>query len=302
MKISRTVREAIKTVVFLLVVALIVIAYVIYPMTKTKTTMSRVDVEEYNADSLGVNDPTVFVEAGLTADTFRVESDGLTTLACLYLTSDNLPADSVRGTAFLLHADGDSRDDLLDLASLLVDSNFAVVAIDQRAAGYSTGNYRGEGREEADDLDAILSFLDLRAMLKHPAVVVGFALGGDACLLAAQDDERINASVVVDPYVTTMRMQNVLRKQHGVYWFPLYRTVMSFWYGIRSGYAAPYRKTENIKPVACPTLLMVDTASVREKEFVRLIEVSDSTLLQVTTTPTEREQLLDQIAAFLTRP
>ncbi|TFH40212.1 MAG: alpha/beta hydrolase, partial [Lysobacterales bacterium] len=224
------------------------------------------------------------------------------TLACLYLTSDNLPAESIRGTSFLLHADGDRRDDLLDLAGRLVDSNFAVVAIDQRAAGYSTGKYRGEGREEADDLDAILSFLDLRAMLKRPAVVVGFSLGGDACLLAPQDDERIDAAVVVDPYVTTLRMQNTLRKNHGVFWFPLYRTVMSFWYGIRSGNAAPYRKTENIKPVACPTLLMVDTASVQEEEFVKLIEVSDSTLLQVTTTPTEREQLLDQIAAFVTRP
>jgi pimeloyl-ACP methyl ester carboxylesterase len=301
MKISRTVREAIQTVVFLLVVALIVSTYIIYPLTKTKTIMARADVEDYSTDSLRANDPTVFVETGLTADTFRIESDGLTILACLYLTSDSLPVDSVRGTAFLLHADGDSRDDLLDLAGRLADSNFAVVAIDQRAAGYSTGQYRGEGREEADDLDAILSFLDLRAKLKHPAVVVGFSLGGDACLLAAQDDERIDAAVVVDPYVTTLRMQNVLRKQHGVYWFPLYRTIMSFWYGIRSGYAAPYRKTENIKPVACPTLLMVDSTSVQEKELVRLIELSDKTLLQVTTTPTEREQLLDQVAAFVTK-
>ena len=302
MKISRTVKEAIQTIVFLLVVALIVITYVVYPLTKTKTTMARADVDEYDADSLMLNDPTLFVEAGLAADTFRVESDGLTQLACLYLKSDILPSDSIRGTAFLLHADGDSRADLLDLAGRLVDSNFVVVAIDQRAAGYSSGKYRGEGREEADDLDAILSFLDLRAMLKRPVVTVGFSLGADACLLAAQDDERIDATVVVQPYVTTMRMQNILRKQHGVYWFPFYRTVSSFWYGIRSGYAAPYRKTENIKPVACPTLLMVDTASVQEEEYVRLVEVSDSTQLEVITTPTEREQLLDRIAAFVTRP
>jgi pimeloyl-ACP methyl ester carboxylesterase len=302
MKISRTVREAIQTVVFLLVVALIVVAYVVYPLTKVKTTMARADIEEYNADSLMANDPALFVEAGFAADTFRVESDGLTTLACLYIKPENLASDSIRGTAFLLHADGDSRADLLDLAGRLVDSNFAVVAIDQRASGYSSGKYHGEGREEADDLDAILSFLDLRAILKHPAVTVGFGLGGDACLLAALDDQRIDASVVVDPYVTTKRMQNILRKQYGVYWIPFYRSVMSFWYGIRSGYAAPYRKTENIKPVACPTLLMVDTASVQEEEFVRLIEVSGSTQLKVITTPTEREQLLDQITAFVTRP
>ena len=279
--------------------ALLITAYVIYPLNKAKTVMARADIDEFDTDSLVVNDGAVFVEAGLRADTFRVESDGLTNLACLYLT-DTAAADSLRGTVFLLHADGGTRDDLLDLAVRLVDSSYAVVAIDQRASGHSTGKYRGEGREEADDLDAIVSWLDLRAKLTHPTVVVGFSLGGDACLLAARDDERIDAAVVAQPYVTTLRMQNLLRQKHGVYWMPFYRTIMSFWYGIRSGYAAPYRKIEDIKPVACPTLLMADSASLQEEEFVKLIEVSDSTRLEVITTPAEREQLLDKIAEFVT--
>jgi pimeloyl-ACP methyl ester carboxylesterase len=171
-RLSRRTIETINTVTFLLVVAALVACYVIYPLFRVKTSMGRTNLDDYNADSLAVNDATAYIEIGLNPDTFRVESDGLTTLACLYVAPDLDSLGQIKGTVFLVHEDGADRDAMAPLARMFVDSGFAVVAFDQRASGRSTGEYRGEGRYEASDLDEIIRYLDLRERIIHPLITV----------------------------------------------------------------------------------------------------------------------------------
>lgn len=299
-RISRQMKEIIKTVTFLLVVAALVTVYVIYPLNRVKTSMARTNLDDYDDDSLALNDATAYIEIGLTADTFRVESDGLTTLACLYLAPNVDSAGKIKGTTFLVHKDGADRDAVAPLARLLVDSGFAVVAFDQRASGRSTGEYRGEGQYEASDIQEMIRYLDLRERIIHPLIIVGYSLGGDAAILAARDEKRIDAVVAIDPYLTTRRMQDALKKQHNMFWFPFFRTIMWWWYDIRSSYAAPYRDIDDIEAIACRTLLLTTAEAAEEDEVLRIKELSSPELLQIKTTPASDEEIDREILHFVT--
>jgi len=299
-RISRRMKETINTVTFLLVVAALVACYVIYPLNRVKTSMGRTNLNDYNADSLTVNDATAYIEIGLNPDTFRVESDGLTTLACLYVAPNLDSLGQIKGTVFLVHEDGADRDAMAPLALLFVDSGFAVVAFDQRASGRSTGKYRGEGQYEASDLNEIIRYLDLRGRIIHPLITVGYSLGADGGLLAALEEKRINGVVAVNPYLSTRRMQDALKKQYDMLWFPFFRTIMWWWYDIRSSYAAPYRDIDDIEPVACRTLLLTTPEAARDDEVQRIKELSPPELLESRTIPALEEELHREILHFAT--
>ncbi|MBD3404302.1 hypothetical protein GF420_15540 [candidate division GN15 bacterium] len=298
MKLSRQVREIINVVIFLLVVGLLLTFYVIYPLNKAKDTMGRADFDDYEAlgDSLLPDaDATPFVEAGLVIDTFRVESDGLTTLSCIYVDPDTTrPLDSLAGTVFLVPSEYEDRNAVVPLAKQLSDAGYVVVTYDQRATGSSTGLYHGEGQYEATDLEALIAWLDLRNRLSHPLSVVGYDAGADAALLTAHDEGRIDKVIAVRPYLTTTRWLDVLADRNDWWWFPFRRTVMWWWYNLRSNYAARYREVDMIEPVGCPTTLIV-TEPARDHEAVqKLVEVSSDSLLTVTTVPAE-----DSLASHL---
>jgi len=301
-RISRQVREIINIVLFFVIVGVVITAYVIYPLNRTKNTMGRADIDEYNFDSLPANDPSPFFGAGLAADTFSLEININTTLACLYIEPTDSALDTPLGTVFLLNNQRKDRNSLLPLAQRLADSGYAVVAYDQRASGLSSGKYHGEGFYEANDLGEIIPYLVLRERIYPPVAVVGFSLGADAALLAPLDEERIDMAAAINPYLTTMRYQNMLKEEHGTLWFPFFRTVMWWWYNMRSGYAAPYRKIDDIKPVACRTLLFSDADEINDLEFVKIKEVSDPELLNLKLLPDDENILYDEIISFIIQP
>ncbi|RKX24528.1 MAG: hypothetical protein DRP47_11245 [Candidatus Zixiibacteriota bacterium] len=305
-KLSQNIKEIIKTVGFLVIVGILITAYMIYPLNRTKATMGRQNVDDYNPDSMVVNDISAYIEAGLcdtgltdtaeiTFDTFRVETDGLTNIACLWLTPSR-NNDSAMGTIFLIHDDEANRDSLAPMAQVFIDSGFSVVVYDQRGTGRSTGKYRGEGRYEADDLQEIIRYLDLRGRIVHPLVIVGHSLGADAAMLCALDEGRIDCVVAVTPYLSSTRWLDLLKQKHDMIWFPFFRTIMWWWYNIRSSYAAPYRELEDIRPVGCPTLLIVDNETITCDEVIRLKEISSAELLYL---PTTGEVSPNDILAFI---
>ena len=312
MKLSRQVREIINIVVFLLILGIILTLYVIYPLTRTKDAMARADIDRLSddddSDSLSdslmvVNDPAAFVEAGLFVDTFRVEADGLTQLSCVFIKPDSTgPIDSARGTVFLVPPEWSDRTAMIPLAEALIDSGYNVVTYDQRATGGSTGKYHGEGRYEASDLEALLAWLELRNRLVHPLTVVGGGLGGDAALLAAREEGRIDYVIAWHPYLTTTGWLDGLAERKGWLWFPFRRTVMWFWYNLRSGYAAPYREMDQINEVGCPTLVVEPTSGDSEA-IERLREVSPEHLLTIKTTESKDfEGDLNTIIGYIVAP
>ncbi len=299
-KLSRQTKEIIKTVLFFIVLALVLFVYVIYPLNRAKALMARANIDQYSPDSLITNDPAAYAEAGLPADTFRIESDGLTNLACLSVPVAGDSATTARGTVFLIHRDADNRDSLVSLAAILHDSGFAVYTYDQRASQRSTGKYRGDGTHEASDLEELISHLEIRNMVTHPLYVVGYQLGADAALLAAEEEKRIDGVVAIGPYLTTLRMQDALRERFDTYWFPFYRTIMWWWYEIRSGYATIYRRLEDIRGVNCRTLVLVAPDRADSKEMTRLKEVSQPELLRVQTLSQDENTVYRAVLEFLT--
>lgn len=301
--ISRQIREILEVVVFLLVVGVLLTAYVIYPLNRSAAVWSRADIEEFNIDSLPPNDITAFEEFGLMPDSFRIEADGLTNLACVYLAAGTDSTDSssnVSGTVALLHADNDNRDSMLVAASMLHDAGYNVVMYDQRASRLSSGKYHGDGQFEAADLAELIRYLDLRDKISHPLIVVGYELGADAAMLAEDETRRIDGVIAIDPYLTSLRMQDKLREKYDTYWFPFYRTIMWWWYGMRSGYDISYREIEHLNAVEHKTLLFVGPDELDDPEVLRLKELAPANLLEIHgETPTQEDllKLVERIAS-----
>ncbi len=295
-RISRKTREILEIVVFFVVVGVLLTAFVIYPLSATKSQFARPDIDDYDPnDTIMVNAPGVYADLGNRVDTFFVDADGLTTLGCLYVSPpDSLAVgDSLRGTIFLLHADNANRDSVYHLASALIDSGFAIAAYDQRASRYSTGKFRGEGRLEANDLDEVIRHLDIRQQLIHPVIVVGFETGGDAAMIMAREESRIDAVVAVDPYLTTKRLQDIKKERHDAFWLPFYRSVMWFWYEIRSGYAVDYRQTEQLEATGRPSILFIPTELQTDETVFYLAEISNENLLEIRDIPDDHSDVIE---------
>ncbi|MCH9025477.1 MAG: hypothetical protein IH931_09115, partial [candidate division Zixibacteria bacterium] len=284
----------------LLAIGILVTFYWIYPLSLAKTGMGRNNLDEYNdlPDTLSElpNEALLWEEAGLKPDTFRLDADGLTTLACLRC----LPEDSSIGTVFLLHNDNQNRDSILWLASALVVSGYTIVACDQRASGRSSGQYRGGGQYESSDLDELIANIDLRYRLKHPLVAVGFGTGADAVILSTQNESRLDAIVAIEPYLTSTRLLDKLKKQHDMLWFPFFRSVVWWWYEMRSSYAVEYRDISDIDPVGAPALLFIASEDFDDEEVRQIETVSSSSgKLRLEKTPADNGSLETIILDFV---
>ncbi len=296
---KRQTKENIQIVIFFLIVVWLIFFYIVYPLNRTKAMMGRADLDDYKerADTLIANEAALWIQAAWTPDTFRVETDGLTSIAGLICVS----LDSAIGTVILLHDDGENRDSVLSLALAFLSSNYSVVAYDQRAAGRSTGEYRGDGWLEGNDLTEIIAYLDLRHQLTHPMTVVGFGAGADAAILSSLNENRIEAVVAMNPYLSSSRWLDILKTKHETWWFPFFRTVMWWYYGLRSSYAAPYRELDNIQALKVPTMLFVEEPLLSDPEVLRLKELSSDTLLTLHPTPTDESGRLDRVLEFVAK-
>ncbi len=286
-RLSRGTRETIKTILFIVAVLILVLIYVVYPLNRTKAFMARPDIDELPADSvLLANDITPFVEAGFKADSFRVESDGLTKLAAVMIAPvDSLP----RGLAILIPDERKNRDQMIPLARAFVDSGFAVATYDQRASGGSSGRYHSDGQYEASDLQAVIADLEIHGRMAHPLVVVGYSAGADAALLTAIEEKRIDALAAVEPYLTTDRMFDKVKQTTSHIWYPFHRTMFWWWYNIRSSYAAEYRDSEQLRAPARKTLLYVSPEQQDDPAVRKLVELAPELISLRPVTMTEQE-------------
>lgn len=278
---SRATRETVQTIAVIVLVLLLTAVYVVYPLIKTKALMARPDIDSYKPDSIPLNDPTMFVEAGLAADTFRVEADGLTKLACIRIAPKPTNDSASLGLAVLIHCEGLDRSSLLNEAKALADAGTEVILYDQRASGLSGGKYRSDGQLEATDLEAVIGYLEIQGKLRHPLSVVGWGIGGDAAIWASSEESRINQVIAIDPNLTTDRMVQQILEKNNVIWLPLRQTVFWWWYKIRSGYAATDRTVDNMTAVNCRTVIGLSTDRLNSEEVSKLVSISSPELLTI---------------------
>jgi pimeloyl-ACP methyl ester carboxylesterase len=298
-RLSRQVKEVIKTIAVVLAIGLLIFFYWIYPLGRAKAMWGRVDLDTFNRDSVTarLNDPSSFKGGTATIDTFRVDADGSTLLAGVYLQSSTGLAP--RGTIILLHAERADRTSLAPLALKLVDSGFAVAVYDQRAVGLSTGKYHSDGRMEASDLEAIIGHLGLHNQLTPPVIVAGWNLGADAALAAENEEKRIAAVLAVEPYLSTRRVIDSYTAEFSTWWFPVRQTMLWFWFNARSSYGLEYIEADAVPGAAGRTVLMI-TEGRRQSPEVHALSAKSSALLTLAATTTDQNKLVETIVTLAT--
>ena len=291
-------KEIINIIAFFVLLGAIIFFYMVYPLNRTKAFMGRPNLDDYKerADSIIANDDSTWSALGLSPDTFRVDTDGLTTVAGLIC----MPEDSVIGTVIILHDDGQNRDSVISLAMAFLSSGYSVIAYDQRAAGRSSGEYIGDGWYEANDLNEIIVYLDLRNQLVHPVSIVGYGISADAAILSSLDEQRIDKVAAMNPCLSSSRWLEILKSKNDLWWWPFWKAVTWWYYELRSSYAAPYREIDDIKAVRVPTMIFVEKSWMDDAEVLRVKELSSDTLLTLHPTPFDESGRLDRILEFVT--
>lgn len=298
-RINPIVKESIQIAVFLLVVGSLIYFFWIYPLNRVSDIFERPEADQISLDSLPLNDPATFIEAGIDApDTFRIQTDGLTSLAGVYLPPVIDSGKYPSGTVILLHDQSSDRTSMIPIGLRLKAEGYAVVFLDQRASGFSSGKFHGDGKLEATDLIEAISWLDLRTRVYTPLTVVGLGLGAEAALIASTDDDRINRVVAVNPYLTTERLQAMQKTEHDLMWFPFHNTIMWWWYNTSSGFAAPYREIDQIQPATAATLLLMPPGQTEIDEVKRLAELSGDKLT-VIATPETMDGITEAVIDYL---
>jgi pimeloyl-ACP methyl ester carboxylesterase len=297
-RISRATRETIKTIIVLVIIILLILVYIVYPLNRSKGFFGRPDLDNYDPKVIPANNAALFDSAGVQTDTFRVDPDGLTSLAVVAC-SPSARFAKTRGLFVIPTDSWYPRASVVPLAKALTDSGFAVITYDQRASGASTGKYFSDGQMEGQDLEAVIADLQMHGRLVSPLVAVGHGLSGDASILASLEENRISAVVAVEPYLSTDKFVATLRADRGSMWFPFWEPVVWWWYKIRSGYAIDFRRT--VPEPRCATLLILSSKSFSSPEVTDLKTKVGSKTLRIMAMPESDAQLADALVSFVTQ-
>lgn len=292
-RVSKQVKEIIKTCVVVLALALLVFFYWIYPLNRAKAMWGRTDLDSYQPDSLLArpNDPTAFAVDRVAIDTFRVEADGSTVLAALRIFPSGITA--ARGTIILVHTEKSDRSSTTNLARQLIDSGFVVIVYDQRASGLSSGKYHSDGRMEGTDLETVVAHLGLHDQLVAPVIVVGWNSGADAALLSQSDEKRISAVLAIEPYLSTTAFIESYQEQFASWKFPFWRTLLWFWLNARSSYGLDYSDGSALTALG-PAIIQVGEGRRNSPELQALMSKS-GTNLAVAPVETDLNKLVSSI-------
>lgn len=109
----------------------------------------------------------------------------------------------VRGVVILCHGMMANRGEALPWAERLWREGFSLLLFDFRAMGESDGDLCTAGYYETQDLRGAVKYLDSRPdMADVPMGVFGFSMGGATAILAAADEERIQAVATHGAFAT----------------------------------------------------------------------------------------------------
>jgi uncharacterized protein len=185
----------------------------------------------------------------LPCEPFRLDSRSGAKIAGWYI-----PVDHARGVVVLAHPIKGSRLNMLERARLFRSSGYAVVMIDLRGHGESTGDSITIGNLERYDVRAAVEF----ARSRHPGqpiAVNGWSLGGAAALMASPLE--IDALILEEVFPTIEEaVQDRTRIRVGPLG-PLAAAILVSQLEPRLGIAPDkLRPIEKLASVECPVLLL----------------------------------------------
>lgn len=153
---------------------------------------------ETDAALQAVTDPKRCPAQGADAGDALTSADG-TRLAGWYVPSGS-ESGPTGPTVILVHGWGSNKSQLLERAALLHDS-YNLVLVDLRNHGQSEASATTQGVREADDVEAVVDWLESTKAPEQIAIV-GVSMGGATVLNEVDEDERIDAVIVEATHAT----------------------------------------------------------------------------------------------------
>jgi pimeloyl-ACP methyl ester carboxylesterase len=186
--------------VLVIVLAVVVLAWSLAPAARAAILLARRTANPNLSEMTdGLNLPTESVQFSAT--------DGVR------LAGTFIDASSPRGTVVLVHGFKTYRTEMFGHARFLHDAGYAVLAYDGRGCAASDGVF-GVGATEDRDIIGAVSYVKTRGgpAARHIAVL-GISLGAGDALLAAAEDDRIEAVIAdsswADEQVQLERMGSI---------------------------------------------------------------------------------------------
>jgi pimeloyl-ACP methyl ester carboxylesterase len=107
-----------------------------------------------------------------------------------------------RGTIFLLHGLGDSKEyfPYEFYSFILAGQGYRVILVDSRGHGRSTGDYLTYGARESRDLVQVLDDLQGQGLIIGNVGVLGISYGASTAICWAAIDPRVRAVVALEPF------------------------------------------------------------------------------------------------------
>jgi pimeloyl-ACP methyl ester carboxylesterase len=251
--------------------ALVVVAWLLAPGLRGLLLVAR----RSSAPSL----TEILAPLGVTEDVAFKATDGVR-LAGTYL-----DVSSARGVVILVHGFKTYRQEMVAHAEFLRDAGYAVLLYDSRGCGASDGVF-GIGATEDRDVVGAVSYLKTRAGPGSGHVaVLGISLGAGDALLAAAEDERIQAVIAdsswPDEEVQLERMGSVPVGPFSVPVLPYENALLDAIIGGRLEDARPIDVVERIAPRPLLLIHSMDDANATttpagaERLFVRAGQPKD---------------------------
>jgi alpha-beta hydrolase superfamily lysophospholipase len=175
----------------------------------------------------------------------------------------HIPHASPRGVVAMFHSYGGCKARLLREASAFHDLGFAIVMIDFRGSGGSTGNETTVGVREADDVTATLA-LTCTLYPDQPCVLYGRSMGSAAILRAiAVNGVTADAVIIECPFdrlVTTVGNRFTAMGLPANPGAPL----LVFWGGVQCNFNGfTHNPADYAREVRCPVLILHGTEDRR---------------------------------------
>lgn len=190
---TKQTKETIKTTAAIVFVLLAVFFLWIYPLNQAGKIIERPEETSSLID---------LSQKGLDGEAFKILTEDNLSLSGFYIqaqldTANNHPF----GTVILLHGLFADMSSQLDKAKALSALGYNCVIYDQRAFGQSDGKYRSGGYYEANDLQTILTRMELEDRIIHPIILWGEEHGGAAVIRTAAEAANMDYCIAENPVI-----------------------------------------------------------------------------------------------------
>jgi alpha-beta hydrolase superfamily lysophospholipase len=152
--------------------------------------------------SVGLTNPQSLLKSGrIDAHKVLVSPDGVKIDSVAITHDTDGPA---KGTVALLHGEGESKLDYLDLGRKLAKRGYDSVLVDLRMHGWSGGEYITCGAKEKIDVQAAVNaYIADGTVVAEPIFAFGTTFGGATAIQYAAIDPRVKGLVVMAPWAST---------------------------------------------------------------------------------------------------